>query len=98
MLSYCGDTAEIPQGWQRLNTEYCDYLELKKKYNQGNSFVFKETPDGTLYTIIRIVYNGKPRLIRLYVLSSVTSLNRMSVYMAKYGNGKMFYYLDEKEV
>ena len=98
MLSYCDDTIEISPGWQRSDTEHCNYLEFKKKYNQGNSFVFKETPNGTLYTIIRIVYNGKPRLIRLYVLSSVTSLNRMSVYLAKYGNGKMFYYLDEKEV
>ncbi len=97
MLSYCDDTIEISPGWQRSDTELCNYLEFKKKYNQGNSFVFKETPNGSLYTIIRIVYNGKPRLIRLYVLSSVTSLNRMSVYLAKYGNVKMFYYLDVEE-
>ncbi len=97
MLSYCDDTIVISPLWQRSDIEHCNYLEFKKKYNQGNSFVFKETPNGTLYTIIRIVYNGKPRLIRLYVLSSVTSLNRMSVYLAKYGNGKMFYYLDVEE-
>lgn len=97
MLSYCDDTVDIPKGWTPSDTASYDYPKFKKEFNKGTPFVFKETPNGTLYTIIYVIYNGKPRLIRLYVLSSFTSLNRMMVCLAKYGDGKMFYYLDVDE-
>lgn len=97
LLSYCDDNIDIQKGWNRADTASYDYREFKKQFNQSLPFVFKETPNGTLYTIIYVIYNGKPRLIRLYVLSSFTSLNRMRVCLAKYGDGKMFYYLDVDE-